>query len=78
MIQRELLPKTMSEAAANSLRDILIQIRTDTAFLNAIINFSNHYLLSRALWASSASATSSANATSTDAATSNDAVNPNA
>ena len=78
VIQRELAAKTMNEDDATALRDILIRIQTDTAFLNALTNFSNYYLLSRALWASNASANSSSNtAISTDAATSTDAVNPN-
>ena len=77
VIQRELAAKTMNEDDATALRDILIRIRTDTAFLNALTTFSNYYLLSRALWASNASANSSDNATSTDTATSTDAMNPN-
>ena len=57
VIQRELAAKTMTETDAIALRDILIRIRTDTAFLNALTNFSNYYLLSRALSALSASST---------------------
>ena len=55
VIQRELAAKTMAEDDAIVLSDILIRIRTDTEFLNALTNFSNYYLLSRALWASNTS-----------------------
>ena len=40
VIKRELAAQTMSDADVNIVGDMLIQIRTDTAHLNTLSNFS--------------------------------------
>ena len=45
IIQFRLDCKTMNDADANVLSDLLIQIQTDTDLLDVIINFNEFYLL---------------------------------
>ena len=67
-IKRGLVTKTMSVEHANILRDMLLQIRTDTALLDAIISFASSYLAVNATWASSANANANASSTASASA----------
>ena len=43
VIQYELVIKTLNNTDANGFRDMLIQIRTDPCFLDALTNFSHSF-----------------------------------
>ena len=58
--------RTMNDATANVLREMLIRTQTDTAFLNALYNFTESFQVLNACWNSGASLTANANVTSID------------
>ena len=73
----KVVERTMDDANANVLREMLIRTRSDTALLNALYNFSESYRILNACWNSGASLTANANVTSTDG-TSTGTANPTA